>query len=308
MPNALRILVTGGLGTVGSTLVSELRSRGHEVWICDLPHHHDRLYRRCDIGRFRQLQAVLDEADFDLVYNLAAEFGRWNGEDFYETMWRSNVVGTKHLLVLQKERGFRLVHSSSSEVYGDYDGVMSEDVMDEHEVRQLNDYALSKWVNEIQIENSAAADGTETVRVRLFNTYGPGERYSSYRSVICLFCYRALHNMPYTVYTDHKRTSTFITDTVRTLANIATRFRPGRVYNIGGSDYHDIKTCSDLILEYLGKDDSLVTYREREPHTTRLKRVDVGRAVRELDHESRIDLEEGIPRTLEWMKAEYGLE
>jgi dTDP-glucose 4,6-dehydratase len=49
---------------------------------------------------------------------------------------------------------------------------MSEDVMDKFEIRQLNDYALSKWVNEQQA-NSAAVR-TESVRVRLFNTYGRG--------------------------------------------------------------------------------------------------------------------------------------
>ena len=61
--------------------------------------------------------------------------------------------------------------------------------MDEHEVKQMNDYAMSKWVNEMQVRNSAIAHGTETVVVRLFNTYGPGEYYSPYRSVNCRFTY-----------------------------------------------------------------------------------------------------------------------
>src|SRR5215471_18884784 len=91
----MKILVTGGLGAVGRWLVPELRRRGHEVWMCDLAHHHDSQYTRCDVSEYRQLERVFERQRFDLVYHLAAEFGRWNGEDFYETLWRSNVIGTK---------------------------------------------------------------------------------------------------------------------------------------------------------------------------------------------------------------------
>jgi dTDP-glucose 4,6-dehydratase len=94
------ILVTGGLGAVGTYLVSELRGRGHEVWINDLRHHHDPQYLRADVGEFRQLERAVTQRPFQLVYHLAAEFGRWNGEDFYETMWRSNAVGAKNLIGL----------------------------------------------------------------------------------------------------------------------------------------------------------------------------------------------------------------
>ena len=199
-----------------------------------------------------------------------------------------------------------MIFTSSSEVYGDYRQVMSEDVMDKVAIRQMNDYAMTKWVNEMQILNSADKFGTETVRVRLFNTYGPGEYYSEYRSAICVFIYKALHDLPYTVYTKHKRTSSYIDDTVRTLANIVENFKPGEVYNIAGSELHDMKRASDIILNYLGKDDSLVEYREEEATTTLDKKVDVSKAIRDLRHKSTVSLEEGIPRTIDWQKEVYG--
>ena len=303
----MKILVTGGLGAVGTYLVKELRNRNHEVWVCDLSHHHDPQYIRCDVSRYRQLEQIFNEHKFDYVYHLAAEFGRWNGEDYYENLWTTNVIGTKHLIRLQERDRFRMIFFSSSEVYGDYDGVMKEDVMDKLEIKQLNDYAMTKWVGEMQVLNSAAMFGTETVRVRLFNTFGPGEYYSPYRSVICLFVYRALHNIPYTVYLDHHRTSTYVTDTVYTLANIVDNFKPGEVYNIGGTEYHDIKTLSDTILDYLGKDDSLVTYKEAEGFTTKDKKIDVAKAIQDLKHNPKVPLSEGIPLTIEWMKSVYGI-
>ena len=284
------ILVTGGLGAVGTPLVRELRGRGHQVFVADLPHHDDASYARCDVGEYRQVERLWTGGgwepgyapagrSFDIVYHLAAEFGRWNGEDYYEKVWRSNAIGTKNIIRMQEKEGFEAVYFSSSEVYGDFDGVMAEDVMDKHEVRQMNDYALSKWVNEQQIMNSAVQFDTKSVRVRLFNTYGPGEPYSPYRSVICLFCYRALHDIPFTVYRGYKRTSTYIDDMARTLANITDRFNPGEVYNIGGTDYHTIEDAADIILRLTGKRaEDLVTYKDGEILTTRQKLVDSSKA------------------------------
>jgi dTDP-glucose 4,6-dehydratase len=304
----MKILVTGGGGVVGRPLSVELEKRGHQVWVADRMHSHEKNHYRFDVSEFHQVERVLTMQDFDFVYHLAAEFGRRNGEDFYENLWKANAIGTKNMIRMQERLKFRMIFFSSSEVYGDYRDVMYEDVMDRVAIKQMNDYAMSKWVNEMQILNSAANFDTETVRVRLFNTYGPGEYYSDYRSVICLFIYRALHDMPYTVYTEHKRTSSYVDDTVRTLANIIDNFKPGEVYNIAGSELHDMKQASDIILDYLGKDDSLVEYRDKQDDTTLLKLVDTSKAVRDLEHKSTVPLAEGIPRTIEWQKEVYGIE
>jgi dTDP-glucose 4,6-dehydratase len=303
----MRILVTGGLGAIGAPLVRELRARGREVWVCDLLHSEGPNYIRCDVGSFRQVEAMFDTQEFDVVYHLAAEFGRLNGEDYYDTLWRTNAIGTKNILRMQEQEHhrFRMIFASSSEVYGDWEGVLHEDVPHTHPIRQMNDYAISKWVNELQIINSAERFGTESVRVRLFNTYGPGEHYSPYRSVICQFVYCALHDLPYTVYLGHKRTSSYIDDTVNTLANIADTFHAGEVYNICGDEYHDIKSLSDMILDYLGKPNHPVGYVDYEAHNTRNKQGNNTKAKRDLDHRCTVPLSVGIPRTIEWQKEVY---
>ncbi|HEY0761288.1 MAG TPA: NAD(P)-dependent oxidoreductase [Pyrinomonadaceae bacterium] len=315
-----RVLVTGGLGTIGAGLIGELRSRGHHVVSCDLPHQPDEigfslrtdvetpLYARCDVGEFRQLERVFERCGpFDYVYHCAAEFGRWNGEDFYETLWRTNAIGTKNMIRLQERLKFRFIHFSSSEVYGDWPDLMVETVMDDYEIKQLNDYAMTKWVNEMQIRNSALQYGTETVVVRLFNTYGPGEYYSPYRSVNCRFLYCALHGLPWTVFRGHSRTSTYLADTVRTVANITNNFRPGETYNIGGTDLHTIEELSDVVLKVTGADAKLVHHQETEILTTKLKRVDTSKSVRDLDHKNSYSLEDGMKLTADWMRTVYRL-
>ena len=118
----LNILVTGSEGTLGKPLVAELERRGHSVYKCDLKHTDQERYIRCDIAEYRQLLMVFDlGVKFDYVYNLAAEFGRINGEQYYEKVWKSNVIGLRNILEIQKLKGFRLIHASSSEIYGDLD-------------------------------------------------------------------------------------------------------------------------------------------------------------------------------------------
>jgi len=316
----MRILVTGGRGTLGRGLVQELQARGHSVFSIDIAHGVEEAgfslrtdethpsYARCDLGEYRQLERIFERfGPFQCVYHTAAEFGRWNGEDFYEQLWRTNVVGTKNVIRLQEKLKFRLVHFSSSEVYGDWPDLMVERVMDEYEVRQLNDYAMTKWVNEMQVRNSATQHGTESVVVRIFNTYGPGEYYSPYRSVNCRFMYCALKKIPWMVYRGYGRTSTYLADSVRTLGNIVDNFKPAEVYNIGGDQYHTIEELSDLTLKVTEADAGLVVYRDAEILTTRNKRVDVSKAVRDLDHRTTVSLEEGMRRTVAWMREIYKL-
>ena len=101
--NQINILVTGGTGNIGTNLCNELRSRGHKVIACDLYNTERDDYIRCDVHNYRQLLHVFDEfGPFDFVYHLAAEYGRWNGEAYYENLWQTNNVGTKNVLRLQE--------------------------------------------------------------------------------------------------------------------------------------------------------------------------------------------------------------
>jgi len=302
------ILVTGGRGFIGTNLVKELRSRSHEVITCDIVHAEDEGHIRTDVSSFWQLEKIFDKHAFEYVYHLAAEYGRWNGEDYYENLWRTNNIGTKNILRLQEKYRFRQIFFSSCEVYGDYDGIMSEDVMDKIAIKQMNDYAITKWAGEMQVLNSAAMFGTETVRVRPLNCYGPHEYYSPYRGVIPIFVYKALMDMSYTVYVGHKRIFDYVEDTCRTLANIVDNFIPGAVYNIGGKEdwIVDIKYLSDLILKCLNKNDKLVTYKKAEPFTTKIKQVDFSKIRGDLRHNPQVPIEEGIPKYIEWMRTVYG--
>jgi dTDP-glucose 4,6-dehydratase len=292
-------------------LVAELRSRGHDVHSIGQSNTDREAYTRVDVRNYRQLERLFNDHVFDYVYHLAAEYGRWNGEDYYENLWATNCIGTKHVLRLQERKGFRLIFFSSAEVYGDYNGVMREDVMERNPVidtYQMNDYAITKWAGELMCMNSAKMYDTETVRVRPVNCYGPHEHYTPYRGFIPKFIYHALFDRPYVVYKGHRRVIDYVEDSCRTWANVCDNFIPGEVYNVGGRPEweRDITQYSDIVLNAVGRDDSIVTYKETEPFTTKVKHMDFTKAARDLGHDPQVPPEEGIVRTVEWMKKVYG--
>lgn len=303
----LNILITGGRGFIGTNLACELRARGHDVWTLDILQGDHPQHLRVDVASYRQLQAVFSLHQFDCVYHLAAEYGRWNGEDHYENLWHTNVIGTKHLLRLQEQHRFRQIFFSSAEVYGDYDGLMTEDIIDRLPIKQMNDYAITKWAGELQCLNHAKMFGVEVVRVRPVGCYGPHEYYSRYRGVIPVFVYHAMHCLPFTVHRGHQRIFDYVEDTCRTFANIVDNFIPGEVYNIGGREdwVISIEELAEIILDVTGADPSLANYLGEEAFTTRVKVVDFSKARRDLAHDPRVDIHEGIRRYVAWAKTIY---
>lgn len=301
-----RILVTGSEGTIGRSLVRALRGCGHEVWGCDLQHQADQFYTRADVANHRQLERVFEQK-YDYVYHLAAEFGRINGEEYYDTLWQTNVIGMRNMLEIQRSAEFKLIFASSSEIYGDrHEEILRESIPLEKAIIQHNDYAMTKWVNEIQIMNFEKRFSSPCVRLRFFNAYGPGERYHNYRSVVCLFGYRAMQGLPYTVFEGYHRVFMYIDDFISTLVKVCDNFVPGEVYNIGGRDFRSVRELSDLALSYFGRDDRLVTYLPEDKHNVMNKRPDIEKAALAFGHDPVTSLEEGVPKTLSWMKEFYG--
>jgi dTDP-glucose 4,6-dehydratase len=304
-----KILVTGGVGFIGTNLVKELCVRGHDVRTCDILQAAGPKHIKADTGVYQQMDWIFRKYKFDYVYHLAAEYGRWNGEDHYENLWRTNVIGTKNMLRLQEIHRFRMIFFSSAEVYGDYDKLMSEDVMDKVPIKQMNDYAISKWAGELQCLNSALMFNTETVRVRPVGCYGPYEYYSHYRGVIPIIVYSCLHGLKFAVYRGHKRIFDYVEDTCRTFANIIDNFIPGEVYNVGGNEDWaiSIEDLAEIILKETKADQSLAQYKGEESFTTRVKAVDFSKSRKDLRHDPQIDIKEGIHRYVAWMRKVYGV-
>lgn len=308
----MRILVTGDTGTLGVPLMKELKQQypNAEIWGISRRHTSNKNHIRCDVRNFRELENIIVCTIWpDYIYHLAAEFGRENGEKYYNDLWTTNVIGIENMCRVCQIHGIKLIFASSSEVYGeiDYgDNYIHESAFDNYPIHHLNSYAMTKWVGEHIIMNWEKR-GLKAMRPRFFNAYGPGEHYHPYRSVICLFCYRALHGMPYTVYENYHRVFQYIDDFIPTLARLVDRFTPGEAVNIGGSEYLSVKEVSNIILEQVGISDRElgVKYLPKEKHNVQNKRPDITLACEKYGHKPDTPINTGITNTLYWMREVY---
>jgi dTDP-glucose 4,6-dehydratase len=109
------------------------------------------------------------------------------------------------------------------------------------------------------------------------------------------------------VYQGHRRIIDYVEDSCRTWANIVANFIPGEVYNVGGRPEWemDIKEYSDIVLSAVDRNEKLITYKKAEPFTTKVKHMDFSKAVKDLEHDPKVAPEEGIKKTVEWMKWYY---
>lgn len=306
----MRVLITGSQGVLGNALKHELRSRSHTVFGCDLHHSDDPQEIRADIADRHQLEHAFVASDPAVVYHLAGEFGRLNGARFPAELWRTNCTGTHNVVELCNLWGSHLVFASSSEAYGDLADhqVLSESLLTNHVPRFSNEYALTKYTNEKQIEIGLDRGLSATI-LRFFNAYGPGEHYSPYRSVVCLFVYRLLHNLPITVYRNYRRVFMYIDDWARTVAGVADRYKAlpnGEVFNIAGVESRTVEELAELIMGLTGSQ-SQIEYQSKEVANVTDKRPDIDKARAMLGHDPVITLEQGIPLTIEWMRQRYSI-
>lgn len=328
----MRILITGSEGTLGSVLKKELRDRGHVVFGCDQAHSADPQVMRADIGERQQVIRVFDWARPELVYHFAAEFGRLNGQEYYQQLWRSNCIGTRNVIEECLRVNAVMAFASSSEAYGIADDYapehedFKEGWLDKYAPEFWNEYALSKWTNERQIFMAARNEHLQAIIFRFFNAYGPGEKYSPYRSVVCLFAYRLMKGLPITVYKNYYRTFMYITDWLKGVANLsdpellkrilaAASFRIWEgsghshvpVFNIGGEEYQSVESLAAKLLTHIGGSSSEITFLDSEKANVISKKPDITMAKIWLDHDPKITLDEALPATIDWIREEYGL-
>src|SRR4051794_32930153 len=115
----MAILVTGGLGVIGSRLTEVLRAHGHDVKVTDHRILKSADYMRADVCEYHELARVFREWPVEHVFHLAGEVGRENGELFPRRCVDINVSGTLNLIQLCREHDANLIFASSSEVYGE---------------------------------------------------------------------------------------------------------------------------------------------------------------------------------------------
>ena len=254
----MRVIVTGGVGFIGSNLVDRLIDDGHEVIVIDnlSTGRKENLNEKAKFYH-KDLTEMRRETDFsifegvDVVFHLACLARVQLSIEDPHLYHDKNVNGLVNVLEGCRKHGVsRLVFSSSSSVYGDAEEVPTSESC---KLNPMSPYALHKLVGEQYCKLYSELYGIDTVSLRYFNVYGnrqPTE--GAYCLVMGIFAGQRLNNQPMTIRGDgeQRRDFTHVDDVVdaniRCMEYFGVEFK-GDVYNIGNGDNRSVNEIADLI-------------------------------------------------------------
>ena len=306
-------LVTGGAGFIGAHLVRRLVAEGKTVRVVDNLYTGQvvRLNDLMNVIEFVQGdladQRVSQEAvkDIDCVLHQAAVPSVQRSVQDPVGTNRANITATLNLLENCRRAGVRrLVYAASSSAYGD------TDILPKHEdmpANPLSPYALQKFVGEQYCKLYHELYGLETVSLRYFNVFGPGQDpHSEYSAVIPKFITGLLANQPITIFGngEQSRDFTFIDNVVE--ANLLALKAPaaaGKMCNIGCGERISLNQLIQ-ILEKITDTKARVEYAAAKAGDVRHSLADIGWAKAILQYQPKISVQEGLQRTVAAYQSE----
>lgn len=306
-----KVLVTGGAGFLGSYLCDVLVEMGGYVTCLDnfstgLLQNVDHLTKT---KNFRIVKSDVTHSNVDDKYNCILHFAsRASPEDYQrypvETML-ANAFGSHQMLELARKSDARILFASSSEVYGDAIEVPTAESywgnVNPTGIRSC--YDEGKRFGEALFMAYHRSYGLDTRIVRIFNTYGPRLRADgAYARALSRFVLQALRGEPLTVYGDGSQTRSFcyVTDTVTgiLLASANEKIR-GDLVNIGNLQEISILELARKIRR-IAKSSSSITFHPLPEDDPKRRKPDITKAKKLLFWEPKVNLENGLGRTVRW--------
>jgi UDP-glucose 4-epimerase len=306
----MRVLVTGGAGFIGANVVSHLTARNHEVRVLDdlsagsrPPWWGQRDGPTCLLGRVED-QALARRAtkDMDAVVHLAARPGVADSVARPDLDFRSNVLGTFSVVDAARRSGVgAFVFASSGAVLAGARPPLREDMPP----APRSPYGASKLYGEGLVAASGVF-GMIGVSLRFANVYGPLSAHK--KSVIALFLRRVVEGRPLVVYGTGRQTRDFlyVGDVCTAVERALSVRRPG-VYHLGTGKETSV---NELIrrVEKVSGTRAMVERKDPLPADAARSFVDLSAARRALRWSPRVELEEGLEKTLSWMRRALALE
>ena len=306
-----KMLVSGGNGFLGSHLVDKAISEGMEVTVVDdLSTSREVQVPKETIFVRKSIEKFSTSEDFDFVIHLAA---RPSPEDYMKNPLAtidSNDIGTRNMLEIARSSNAVFMYTSTSEVYGnpkvlpipeEYFGYVNP-----NGVRSC--YDESKRFSEALIKAYERQFGLDVRVQRPFNVYGPRIREDGfYGRVIPRFIDQALKGKSLTVHGDGKQTRSYLyySDWLdATWRFINKSEATGRIINVGAQDEITVMELAQRIINITGSRSEIIKLPPREEDPRR-RSADSTKAKQLLDWEPKIKLDEGIKRTIEWLKSKH---
>jgi dTDP-glucose 4,6-dehydratase len=301
----MTILVTGGAGFIGSHFVKRLVRAGEDVVVLDKltysgnPANLEGVEHRFVQGDIADPKAVAEAgAACEAIVNFAAEThvdrSILAAGDFIQT----DVFGMYVLLEYAREKGLRLVHVSTDEVYGDVPpGVRSTE---DDALRASSPYSAAKAAGDLLVLAYVRTYGVNASITRGANTYGPNQYPEK---LIPLFVTNAFDGEPLPVYGDGKQVREWLhaEDHGAAIELVLREGASGEIYNIGGEERENLHV-TNRIVELTGSEPSLVRHVDDRPGHDRRYALDDSK-LRGLGWRPQHSFVDGLSQTVEWYRA-----
>ncbi|HQV70195.1 MAG TPA: NAD-dependent epimerase/dehydratase family protein [Thermoflexales bacterium] len=300
----MKFLVTGGAGFLGAALSNTLAKQGHTVRVLDDfssgdptrldPSAH---VTRGDVADTPKLWSLLQGVD--AVYHLAARVSVPESVLYPGDYNTTNVGGTVALLQAMRDAGARrVIMASSGAVYGEQH---EQPLRETHVPNPASPYAVSKISAEYYLHTIGALWGFETVSLRVFNAYGPGQHLrASHPPVVPAIIRQALGGGSIIVHGDGKQSRDFVyvDDVVSALVAAATAPSINRLtINVGSGVATSINEVVAAVGRVLGKELTPLRVTAESGGVSRMW-ADLSRARERLNYAPQVSLDEGLSRTI----------
>lgn len=309
------ILITGGAGAIGCHIVRRLALDNNVIVLDNLSSGHLEFLHQpdiecviADIRDIDKLDGVFESHQIDVVIHLAAHFANQNSVEFPLTDANVNIVGTLNLLQRCQKHGTAFVYASSSCVYGQKTGALSEDMV----VDDLHTpYALSKYGGELYTKLYAEHFGVRAISLRFFNSFGPYEMPGRYRNVIPNFVSRALKGEPLVITGTGAETRDFnyVENTASaihaaTLGVLSDR-KTYAVYNVGTGIETTVLEMAQKVIALCGDRSKLeILGARRDWDQTTSRCANIQAIQKDLQYSPQIDFDMGLEKTVDWLSKQ----
>ncbi len=315
-----KIIVTGGLGFIGSNLIELLLKRKYFVINIDKVTYSSNFYNvknfnslknyrfiKCDIGNKKKIKDIFFNYKPKCIFNLAAESHVDRSIDDPKNFIQSNIVSVFNLLenfkIFSKKYKSKLIHISTDEVFGD---ILKGRSSENYPYNPSSPYAASKAASDHLVSSYMRTYKIPAIVTNCSNNYGPNQHPEK---LIPKLIYNILNNKSLPIYGKgtNSREWLYVKDHCEALYTVFKKGRIGEFYNIGSNkNLSNLEVCKNILkvskkLIKLGDKVKISFVKDRPGHDVRYA-LDSKKIRNKLKFRPKINFKAGIKYTFEWYK------
>ena len=312
----IKILVTGGLGFIGSNLINLLLNKKYKVLNIDKVSYASNFYNtvkfknnknykfiKCDLNNSKNLKRIVDKFKPKAIFNVAAETHVDRSIDGPKNFIFSNIIGTFNILeiVRKSKKKIKLIHISTDEVYGD---VLSGRSKEDDAYKPSSPYAASKASSDHLISSYIRTYKIDANITNCSNNFGPNQHPEK---LIPKLIYNIINNKKLPIYGKgvNSREWIYVEDHCEAIIKVYKSGKPGEFYNIGSNyNINNLLVVKKLISVAkkkikLGKNVKIKFVQDRPGHDIRYA-INSNKIKKKLKWKPKTKFMNGLEKTFDW--------